>query len=318
MAGALEPVVQLGPFLRQTALGLPLLHQEVRQVHGGVGVGAEIQQPVHQFAGDGGLVVLEGATGLGPHPALRPAGIPGGHGPGMIDHRVHDHPDPPAVGLVHHGPQVVLRSQGGIDPRPVPGPVAVVAVGGPGALVHGPGHLLHEGRHPEGRHTQLVEPPLPEAAEHALEVAPLEAPKDRPVLPTPQGTVVGGIRVVEAVDEEEVDGPAVPGDLRIRGPVRGLLGGLCGGLHRLVGRCVGAAGADRQRHGDPSPPADPADGSTGRLPSLHPHPRRHAPAAARPSSSTGSSTVTATSSRSSTRRVRRAARTREIPPTRRA
>ena len=309
VAGAVEEVVQLRRLHGEPVLLLPLLHEEGGKFDGRVGIGTEIGEPVHQLAGDRRLVVPEAARGFGPDPAVGPSGVPGRHGPRVVDDRVHDHPDAPAMGLVHNRPEVLLGSQGRVHPGPVPGPVAVVSVGGAGAFVDLTRHLLHEGGHPDGRHPQCVEPPLLELLQDAPEISAFEPAQDGG-LPDPlQGAVVPGVAVPEPVRQEEIDGPAVPLHLGTAGgPGRRLPG--C--ARRAVASALSSAPRQEEHPGQEDGKGTPRSTVTS------PRPAPHVPAGARPSSRTGSSRVAATSSRSSTRRVRSAARISDKPPTRRA
>jgi hypothetical protein len=290
VTGALEEGVELVHLLIQAALIFPLLDQRFGELHRIVPVGEDIRKVVHQGAVYRGGVVPVDAQRTGADPVVGPLGIQGGHRPGVIDHGVHEDADAAPVGRIDQLAQIVLGSQRRIHGGPVPSPVAVVSVRLPGPLVDAPVVLLHEGSHPDGVDAQRVEVPLLQLTQHSGEIPALEAAQHRSVLRPAQGEVVGGIGVVEAVGEEEVDRGAVPVDRRIRGF----------GRRDLPAWSLGAGSfgtAAREEEGD-----DERHRAGRGL-----HLRRHQPEIA-----------AATSSRSSTRSVNAAATTRDAPPTSRA
>jgi hypothetical protein len=70
--------------------------------------------------------------------------------------------------------------------------------------------LLHEGSQPDGVHPQAVEVPLLDFPEDPGEIPALEAAQQRSILSAAEGAIVAGIAVLEAINQQKVDGGTIP------------------------------------------------------------------------------------------------------------
>ncbi len=226
-----EERVELGDLATPAPLACPLLEQQGWELNGSIAIGADVGEMRDQIAVHGRRIVLVGAGGACPHPTDGPRRILGRGRAGVVDDRVHDDADAVAVRRIHYPAKVVLGSERRIHGGPVTSPVAVIAVGPTGPLVHASMDLLDEGRHPDRRHAQAVEVPLLDFPEHTGEIPTLEAAQHRAVLAATQGAIVGWIAILEAIDEQEVDGAAIPGMRDRHTRRRSLAGSGCGVAH---------------------------------------------------------------------------------------
>ena len=210
VTGTPKEIVQLAHFLVSSPLATPLLQQCRRQFDGRVAIGPDIGEMRHQVAVHRGGVALVGTARAGTDPILGPGRILRGLRPGVIDDCIHEHADAVPVRGIHHCAEVVLGAERWVHGRPIASPIAMVAVGLPLPLVQTSVDLLHEGRHPDGVHAEAVEVTLLDLPTHTGEIATFEAAQQRSVLSSAQCAIVGGIAVLEAIDQQEVDGRAVP------------------------------------------------------------------------------------------------------------
>jgi hypothetical protein len=70
--------------------------------------------------------------------------------------------------------------------------------------------LLYERGHPNGAYTEAIEIAFLDLLEHPREVSTLETAQYRTVLCPTVGVIVAGVAIVKPIDEQEVDGRAVP------------------------------------------------------------------------------------------------------------
>ena len=135
---------------------------------------------------------------------------------GVVHHHVQDDPHAALVGLVHQGLQALLVAVVGVNLGEVQRPVAVVGVEGEVALFATADeavHLLHHGGDPDGVHAEGLD--VVELLGQPLEVAAM--PGGDLVLTiflAAEAVVIGGIAVVEAVGQQEIDARLLPAEGR--------------------------------------------------------------------------------------------------------
>ena len=135
---------------------------------------------------------------------------------GVVHHHVQDDPHAALVGLVHQGLQALLVAVVGVNLGEVQRPVAVVGVEGEVALFATADeavHLLHHGGDPDGVHAEGLD--VVELLGQPLEVAAM--PGGDLVLTiflAAEAMVIGGIAVVEAVGQQEIDARLLPAEGR--------------------------------------------------------------------------------------------------------
>jgi hypothetical protein len=183
------------------------VHGEVegRQVVGEPAAGT-VRQVVPGAAHTADAVVAVLQVGPEPVGVLLVDGALGVH---VVHHVVEKHLDPRVVGRLDHLLQQDHGAESGLHLGQVRRPVAVVA----GVVVrvlspHAPRlRRIHRGREPDGVHPELGEVALVQLLQDAGEVAPQPV---RGGLHVGRGPVVGGIPVLEAIGEHEVEHRVAP------------------------------------------------------------------------------------------------------------
>ncbi|MNQ91255.1 hypothetical protein D3C85_1066270 [compost metagenome] len=132
----------------------------------------------------------------------------------MVHHHVQDDPHAALVGLVHQGFQALLVAVVGIYLGEVQRPVAVVGVEGEVALLAAADeavHLLHHGGDPDGVHAEALD--VVELLGQPLEVAAMPGGDlVLAILLAAEAVIVGGVAVVEAVGQQEIDAGLIPAE----------------------------------------------------------------------------------------------------------
>ena len=133
---------------------------------------------------------------------------------GVVHHHVEDDAHAALVGLVHQGLEALFVAVVGVNFGEVERPVAVVGVEGEVALLAAANeavHLLHHGGDPDGVDAELLD--VIELGGQPLEVTAVPGGHFiLTILLAPEAVVVGGIAVVEAVGQQEIDARLIPAE----------------------------------------------------------------------------------------------------------
>ncbi len=132
----------------------------------------------------------------------------------MVHHHVQDDPHAAFVGLVHQGFQALLVTVVGIYLGEVQRPVAVVGVEGevaPLAAADKAVHLLHHGGDPDGVDAKALD--VVELLGQPLEISAVPGGHlVLTILLAAEAVVVGGVAVVKAIGQQEVDARQIPAE----------------------------------------------------------------------------------------------------------
>ena len=133
---------------------------------------------------------------------------------GVVHHHIEDDPHAALVGLVHQGSQALLVAVVGIDLGEIQCPVAVVGVEGEVALLAAADkavYLLHHGSDPDGVHAEALD--VVELLGQPLEIAAVPGGDlVLTILLAAEAVIVGGIAVVEAIGQQEIDARLIPAE----------------------------------------------------------------------------------------------------------
>ena len=133
---------------------------------------------------------------------------------GVVHHHVEDDPHAALVGLVHQGFQALFIAVVGVNLGEVERPVAVVGVERKIALLATADkavHLLHHGGDPDGVHAEALD--VVELLGQPLEVTAVPGGYlVLTILLAAEAVVVGGVTIVEAIGQQEIDARLIPAE----------------------------------------------------------------------------------------------------------